>query len=375
MSLLLDILQHILDHFIPANFQVIPVWNGRPYGCSRSIVRKIGTSLTLIPTQRIQFRVNEDVPASDYGGYTMCSTPGVLTFADALWVAEDEGELFTRFRLQCKKVQPTLKRNVPLHACPEGAEVYSDEALKKITALEEELIRLRAKIAMIITVQERGDAEEKNEQLSPEALRHLPGTPCTSLPPPQLASTPISDTGYCSGKTTKLQPVLPPQPSSLPVLIPPPPPPLPSPECRVSSSLTADAMSRTPNVKRSTGLEHTAKSKTDNVPSMMDVLKEMNRVTLRATERSPGGTPVKRKDKRASLSDPAALIADALKRKFAHTFNNDSTDTENQSFDPSSFSSPDTPRFAPQVKKLNENIFSRSDGVRQLPNVKFGRRV
>lgn len=62
--------------------------------------------------------------------------------------------------------------------------------------------------------------------------------------------------------------------------------------------------------------------------------------------RSPGGTPVTRRRSKggaASLSDPAALIAEALKRKFAQHRHNNSSDKEN-SLELSPFGSPETPK-------------------------------
>lgn len=62
--------------------------------------------------------------------------------------------------------------------------------------------------------------------------------------------------------------------------------------------------------------------------------------------RSPGGTPARKRRSRGNVcaSDPAALIAEALKRKFAHRHRDNSFDKENRSAEPSPFSSPDTPR-------------------------------
>uniref|UniRef100_A0A8B9KVS2 Mitochondrial fission regulator n=1 Tax=Astyanax mexicanus TaxID=7994 RepID=A0A8B9KVS2_ASTMX len=80
-----------------------------------------------------------------------------------------------------------------------------------------------------------------------------------------------------------------------------------------------------------------------SVPSMLDVLKDINKV------KSPGGTPVRKRRSKggpASLSDPAALIAEALKRKFAHKLRENSFDKENHSAELSPFSSPDTPRVS-----------------------------
>lgn len=62
--------------------------------------------------------------------------------------------------------------------------------------------------------------------------------------------------------------------------------------------------------------------------------------------RSPGGTPVRKRRSKGTASslDPASLIAEALKRKFAHRLRDNSFDKENRSAEPSPFSSPDTPR-------------------------------
>lgn len=62
--------------------------------------------------------------------------------------------------------------------------------------------------------------------------------------------------------------------------------------------------------------------------------------------RSPGGTPVRKRRSKGTVcaSDPAALIAEALKRKFAQRQRDNSFDKENCSAESSPFSSPDTPR-------------------------------
>lgn len=62
--------------------------------------------------------------------------------------------------------------------------------------------------------------------------------------------------------------------------------------------------------------------------------------------RSPGGTPVRRRRSKgapALINDPAALIAEALKKKFAHHRHNISSDKEN-SLELSPFGSPETPK-------------------------------
>ena len=54
-----------------------------------------------------------------------------------------------------------------------------------------------------------------------------------------------------------------------------------------------------------------------NVLDMTAVLKDLNQVKLKAVERSPGGTPIRRAPRKTKRTDPASIIADALKSKFA----------------------------------------------------------
>jgi len=54
------------------------------------------------------------------------------------------------------------------------------------------------------------------------------------------------------------------------------------------------------------------------LPNMADVLKGLGKVKLRSVERSPGGTPLRKSPITNNDSDPASIIAQALKKKFAH---------------------------------------------------------
>uniref|UniRef100_A0A671SAP2 Mitochondrial fission regulator n=1 Tax=Sinocyclocheilus anshuiensis TaxID=1608454 RepID=A0A671SAP2_9TELE len=88
---------------------------------------------------------------------------------------------------------------------------------------------------------------------------------------------------------------------------------------------------------------------TPAIPTLADVLWLVEDEGDSHTKfRSPGGTPVRRRRSKglAFSSDPAALIAEALKRKFAHKQRDDSFGKENCSAEPSPFSSPDTPRVS-----------------------------
>uniref|UniRef100_A0A3B4AZG5 Mitochondrial fission regulator n=1 Tax=Periophthalmus magnuspinnatus TaxID=409849 RepID=A0A3B4AZG5_9GOBI len=89
---------------------------------------------------------------------------------------------------------------------------------------------------------------------------------------------------------------------------------------------------------------------TPTIPSFADILwvcEDEGNSSTRTRCVSPGGTPVRKRRSKGGIalhSDPAALIADALKRKFAHHHHNNSSDKEN-SRELSPFSSPETPKF------------------------------
>lgn len=55
------------------------------------------------------------------------------------------------------------------------------------------------------------------------------------------------------------------------------------------------------------------------MPDFSEVLKGIGSVKLRSIKRSPGGTPIREKPLPSKSQDPAAMIAQALKRKFSNT--------------------------------------------------------
>ncbi|XP_066556165.1 mitochondrial fission regulator 2 isoform X2 [Amia ocellicauda] len=328
----LDLLRYLLDYFGVSPDMLVPVWDSQLCGQYRSIIRMIGTNLPLSPCPRVHFQItlrgrHGSVDYPDEG-------PVVPSFADVMWIANDEEETLSRFR---NEIHPVKGRQTVqfLPAFPMQTSMLPQpvkkvfqkkpqrppdaEAFNKITALEDELLRLRAQIAMIVTTQS-GSARSQCE---------LPGTPGMSPLLPALTSTPVS--------VSRCAP-------------PPPAPPLPSsPKCRAADISAFDLIRqrRATNVTKRSGREKDSSLKSSSLPSMLDVLKDLNKVQLRSTERSPGGTPVMKKDKkRVCLSDPASLIAEALKRKFAHRHKEDSFDKENRSFETSPFGSPEVPRIA-----------------------------
>lgn len=315
MSLLEDILyvlRMVLEYFGAPPEMLVPVWNCELYGQYRSIVRMIGTNLPLEPTPRVHFQI----PFISQRIDCAADTATVPSFADVLWVCEDEGDSSTKTRnhLPHKKHHEANKRQKPL--APPSQKVFSSikstpdlDALKKISALENELLKLRAQIALIVTTPQTPDRE--------------------SAP---MTSTPL-------------------RPS------PPPPPPLPPPPpCHSTSSpvqSVSELIKSRKREKNGTKPPDSVGPEVKGVPSMLDVLKDLNQVKLRTVQRSPGGTPVrKRRSKGGSAlhSDPAALIAEALKKKFAQHYHNNSSDKEN-SRELSPFSSPETPKVPLHIRR------------------------
>uniref|UniRef100_A0A3B5ARX7 Mitochondrial fission regulator n=1 Tax=Stegastes partitus TaxID=144197 RepID=A0A3B5ARX7_9TELE len=101
MSLLEDVvyvLRMVLEYFGVPPDVLVPVWDSQLSGQYRSIVRMIGSNLPLTPTPRVHFQI----PLVTYRphGYVdvTVETPAIPSFADVMWVFEDEGESFARTR-------------------------------------------------------------------------------------------------------------------------------------------------------------------------------------------------------------------------------------------------------------------------------------
>ncbi|XP_063297263.1 mitochondrial fission regulator 2 [Pelobates fuscus] len=325
----------------------LPGWERREYGWTRSIVRMIGTVLPLEPCPRPHFQCVLDLNVHKYKENTAVCKPGVPSLADVPWVSEEDRLSYTTFRHDllankpkyihlekpCDKTPGLVPMILPSNGkAYHGALSPSNNTSQKIAALEDELMQLRAQIAAIVAIQ-----DTKSIQSCSETMCSF-GSPITALPPPSLTSTPVPAQQL---------------PSAAP--IPPPPPPLPVPSIKPDPGKSARDLikQRKEAYKRNVGQMVTVeKDSGDMLPSMMDVLKGMNTIRLRAVERSPGGTPLTQKGKkRRSLNDPASIIAHALKQKFAHRHNDDSFDKENKSQEEFAFSSPETPQFGRHLLK------------------------
>ncbi|XP_030912101.1 mitochondrial fission regulator 2 [Geospiza fortis] len=220
-------------------------------------------------------------------------------------------------------------------------------AFQKISALEDELTFLRAQIAAIVSVQTLGS-------IPSQAFKTL-STADGFYPLPAMTSTPLS-----VSRNHFVIPSPPPLPSGAPSAV-----------DASNSALELIKQRRAARNSDSAAANSTDHQRTKNFPCMMDVLKDLNKVQLRAVERSPGGTPLSRPKKMQSSDwDPVAVLTHALKQKFAHKNydEDDSLDKENNSFDSSPFSSPEMPVVGRCSLKPNAKpSLTRTDGVKQVP--------
>ncbi|XP_073431968.1 mitochondrial fission regulator 2 isoform X2 [Dendrobates tinctorius] len=342
MSLLLELIRQLLEYLGVPTEQCIQILERKNYGWTRSVVRIIGTLLPLEQCPRPHF---QKFIGPGVLGANECDRPGIASLADSPCLLDYNTQMNTRFRHDLpsnKSMKPNnadsefLTLMSAKRVCEKSLLPANDHAFQKIAALEDELLQLRAQIAAIVALQESKTAQSHTESMCSF------GSPGNALPPPSSASTPISAQFFhCT------TPVAPP---------PPPPPPVPTTRLNSAKSALDLIRERKASHKRSpTEREATEKGNVEKLPSMMDVLKGMNSIKLRAVERSPGGTPLTRKDKkRRSLNDPtdpAAIIARALKQKFAHRNGDDSVDKENRSHEESPFSSPEAPMFGRHMLK------------------------
>ncbi|XP_055281925.1 mitochondrial fission regulator 1-like [Moschus berezovskii] len=275
------------------------LWSGKPYGSSRSIVRKIGTNLSLIQCPRVQFQLTS--PTKEWSSSPL-GEDAVVSFADVGWVAEEEGECSTRQRIEVQS-RPALQDDLPFFEKPHSRQLslptlspeepllqtstLANEEVLQICALESELAALRAQIAKIVTLQEQQNLSAGDlESTRPAATAPPSVPPVPPLPPP------------------------------------PPPPPLPPPGLQQSTS-AIDLIKERREKNASAGKTPVKNSpKKTDLPNMLEILKDTNSVKLRSVKRSEQDT----KPKPADAADPAALVAEALKKKFAYQYRSDSQD-------------------------------------------------
>lgn len=311
--------------------------------CHRSLIRIIGTYCPrwaikpmkrikiqnhLLRSRRQKFMYDSD---SDDSVISTTSVFSTTDEDDVVWVEEEIGENCVRIRAQKRR---NLDDTDVLDEIDEGLfiarpsmspmsstmissvssrmnEVCDADQTHKISHLEDELNRLRQQMAMLVEAQ-----EHINKSYVP-------------------AQSFIEDKTI-PRELSPVVPVAPPCP-----VAPPPPPPPPVPGIKQS---TPDSAST--EVKQRPALQPIQENRStpvmpDKQPTLTDVLKGLGSVKLRSVQRSPGGTPIKPNPRRReSNSDPASVIAQALKKKFANQVcHSPDVDRENDSC---GFSSPDT---------------------------------
>ncbi|XP_060046380.1 mitochondrial fission regulator 2 isoform X1 [Erinaceus europaeus] len=353
MSLILNILREMLEYFgVPVD-QFLQVWGSKHYGSTRSLVRIIGRMLPLEPCPRPSFELLPVLNCDNDCGSL------VPSFADILCVANDEEASYQRFRNSSWKNEeekmefsyhsqpvwdlssPALRYNKPVKSIRPA----NDAAIKKIAALEDELAFLRSQIATIVKMQTLGNSTNSGSFDFNDDPSDLGQTQSSGTAQLNVESEPLSSSVHA----------FPP---------PPPPPPLPSemPSLQLPSSLqlgsnnTCDSNNSAaemkkqqhPDFSKKNYNQHSKNQKSKEVPNMLDVLKDMNKVKLRAVERSPGGRPIHKRKRRSSDWDPVSLISHALRQKFAFQAD-DSFDKENRSWESSPFSSPETSRVGHHI--------------------------
>ncbi|GCC28244.1 hypothetical protein chiPu_0006673 [Chiloscyllium punctatum] len=164
-----------------------PFWSNKPYGSSRSIIRRIGSSLPLKPCPRVHFQIFHGFGEADRS-FSESEYGAVASLADIGWIVCDQGESFSKLRSEipleggedsehegssCARPisrqtsLPNLRNCKKESATPTMA---SDAALEKIHVLENELAKLREQIAMIVTIQEQRSPAADQGSADPTAL-------------------------------------------------------------------------------------------------------------------------------------------------------------------------------------------------------------
>ncbi|XP_071992805.1 mitochondrial fission regulator 1-like isoform X2 [Engystomops pustulosus] len=135
----------------------IPVWENKPCGSARSLVRKIGSHLPLKPCTRAHF---EALPSSPL---YFTDAPMVPTLADIKWIAADDDETYARVRSDTRPLKHTWRPS-PLLVMQRNSSVPNlklkeeklfclkkpGTSLNRSTDLQDELSLLRTQIAKIV---------------------------------------------------------------------------------------------------------------------------------------------------------------------------------------------------------------------------------
>ncbi|XP_007892987.2 mitochondrial fission regulator 1-like [Callorhinchus milii] len=284
--------------------ETIPIWQNKPHGSTRSVVRMIGTSLPLKPCRRVCFELVPGLSAVDSLHSVYGTGPPVPTLADVAWIAADEGEAFTRLRADVRPFReewhptpllimhrnssvPNFRREGRRH---ETLKKPGLAALNRTVALQDELSRLREQIAKIVAVQESDEDATESAAFTPEL--GSPDTTSIACSLPEFESVYPSLASFTINDITETD----------------------EPDCMSLSSFSIAGTSNFDFEKKDLkdddddDGEVVSLSKSTSFADMMDILKDMNRVKLHSLQGSKGDS--------LRENDPAVRISEALKRKF-----------------------------------------------------------
>ncbi|KAM4795762.1 mitochondrial fission regulator 1-like [Rhinophrynus dorsalis] len=138
--------------------KIVPVWENKPCGSARSLVRRIGSHLPLKPCARACF---EALPSGSE--FYLTNTPMVPTLADIKWIAADDDETYARVRSDTRPLKhkwrpspllvmqrnssvPNLKMKEEKMYCLKKTGL----SLNHSADLQDELSLLRSQIARIV---------------------------------------------------------------------------------------------------------------------------------------------------------------------------------------------------------------------------------
>uniref|UniRef100_A0A0P6EUX5 Mitochondrial fission regulator n=1 Tax=Daphnia magna TaxID=35525 RepID=A0A0P6EUX5_9CRUS len=331
-----------------ASDQIIFIFQSGGAGSQRSFIRKLACRLPIKPSPRVHFTIvnSDDSSSFDWEGHSvvdegLAAIPildnnSKIDFWKKKMKPKSSSSIADSEVIPYEEDAPSVRSASPPSVCADS--LYSSQstvdtvAMTKITALEDELSRLREQIAKIVNV--------ATNKPGTSDYGSLPATPIPPPPPFMLSGPPPPPPPPSSMLFGP-----PPTPMSTGILPPPPPPPLPStfngtanetPNRKLSlaESLQSKSLKATDKVDR--------KSRAMSVPSMTDVLKDMGKVKLKKVDRydskSTNATPVRRRPDKDDI-DPSTMIALALRKRFAQMNQiNDSPERESREDREDSFS-------------------------------------
>uniref|UniRef100_A0A4W4H106 Mitochondrial fission regulator n=1 Tax=Electrophorus electricus TaxID=8005 RepID=A0A4W4H106_ELEEL len=290
---------------------VIPIWQNKPHGATRSVVRRIGSTLPLRASHRTCFQVLPGLPLLRH-----MDGPLVPTLADIGWIAADEEETYARVRSDTRPFRhewrPTpllvLHRNssVPNFRREgkrmEGLRKPGVTALNQATALQDQLSRLRAQIAKIVA------GESDSNPLTPELLSPDDTTMGFTMAPFETSAYhPAPSASFViSDVTEEEEEDVEEDEDGVEVseLVPDPVPP-----ASMTASATFDLDHPSAGF-REPEEDTVSLSKSTSFADVKDILRDMNRIKICKDRFSRGCVSLREEDS-------ATLISEALRKKFS----------------------------------------------------------